>query len=67
MTIRLPFQRSTEDSSVHPLDIGKALSQYLEATASFRQAEHLFVLFYGKNKGMRASSRSIAAWIVQPI
>lgn len=65
--IVLPTFRSTEDSNVHPLDVGEILKQYLEATASFRQSDHLFVLFHGKNKGSRASSRTIAAWIVQAI
>ena len=65
--IVLPTFHSSEGSMVHPLDVGKILKQYLEATASFRKSDHLFVSFHGKNKGMRASSRTIAAWIVQAI
>ena len=65
--IVLPIFRSSEGSDVHPLDVGNVLKQYLEATAPFRQSDHLFVSFHGKNKGMRASSRTIAAWIVQAI
>lgn len=65
--IVLPIFRTTEDSSIHPLDVGEVLRQYLEVTASFRRSDHLFVYFQGKNKGLRASSRVIAAWIVQAI
>ena len=65
--IVLPTFRQEGDSCVHPLDVGNCLKQYLEATVSFRQSDHLFVTFSGKNKGLRASSRSISSWIIQTI
>lgn len=61
----LPTFRAAEHSNVHPLDVGDTLKQYLKAP--FRQSKYLFAIFHGKNKGMRASARSIAAWIVQSI
>lgn len=65
--ITLPTFKSTGGPDPHPLDVGATLNQYLEVTASFRQSEFLFVLFHGKNRGSRASVRSIAAWVVQAI
>ena len=65
--IVLPTFKSSDDPDTHPLDVGAILRLYLDATASFRRSDYLFVLLHGKNKGLRASSRSIAAWIVQTI
>lgn len=65
--ISLPTFRSAGNLEIHPLDVGVSLKQYLEVTASFRHSDYLFVSFYGKNKGLRASVRSIAEWIVQAI
>lgn len=65
--ISLPTFRSAGNLEIHPLDVGVSLKQYLEVTAPFRQSDYLFVSFYGKNKGLRASVRSISAWVVQAI
>lgn len=65
--IVLPTFNTKEGQEVHPLDVGYTLSQYLEATESFRQTDFLFILLQGKNRGKRASIRSISAWIVQTI
>lgn len=65
--IVLPTFRMSDNQEIHPLDVGRTLKQYLDATASFRRTDFLFVLLHGKNKGMRASVRSISSWVVQTI
>ncbi|KAM5132244.1 basement membrane-specific heparan sulfate proteoglycan core protein [Mantella aurantiaca] len=65
--ITLPRLRTSEGSSADNLDVGTTLQEYLEATASFRRSERLFVLPAGANKGKTASSRTIAAWLVKVI
>lgn len=65
--IVLPTFRSSEGQTVHPLDVGHTLKQYLEVTAPFRQSKFFFILLHGKNKGMRASVRTISVWILQTI
>ena len=65
--IVLPTFKSPESTEVHPLDVGKTLREYLRVTSSFRCSNHLFLLHSGSNRGKCASSRTIAAWIVQAI
>ena len=65
--IVLPTFRSSYESNPHQLDVGESLKVYLQATAPFRQSDNLFVLFWGKNRGKPASSRTIASWIVAAI
>lgn len=65
--IVLPTFCCPDSDEVHPLDVGEILRNYLQATSSFRLVDNLFILFAGKNRGNRASSRTIATWIVLAI
>lgn len=52
---------------VSPLDVGRTLKVYLEATSSIRILDSLFVIPNGIRKGYKASSRIITAWLVKKI
>lgn len=60
------FQAETSDIP-HNLDVGSTLKTYIEMTASFRKAENLFIITEGNRKGLAASARTLASWLVQVI
>lgn len=59
------YPESSQDPS--PLDVGQSLKAYVDATAEFRKSAKLFIISNGAWKGLRASSRVIASWLVKII
>ncbi|CAJ0928487.1 unnamed protein product [Ranitomeya imitator] len=51
------------EKSLHKLDVVRAIWIYLARTASFRQADPLFVVSEGRRKGLPAFKSTIACWI----
>lgn len=54
-------------NQTHELDVGVTLKPYIQKTASFRRAENLFIIPNGKRKGLAASMRTLAVWLVRTI
>ncbi|CAJ0946838.1 unnamed protein product [Ranitomeya imitator] len=51
------------EKALHKLDVVRAIRIYLSRTASFRQADPLFIVSEGRRKGLPASKSTIARWI----
>ncbi|XP_068103097.1 uncharacterized protein [Hyperolius riggenbachi] len=60
-------QSNEKEKQLHCLDVRRCLLQYLERSKSWRKTDALFILFAGKNRGLRASKPTIARWIRQAI
>ncbi|CAM4610570.1 unnamed protein product [Leuciscus chuanchicus] len=58
---------SGEDSDALTLCPVRALTIYLERSASFRQSEQLFVCFGGRTKGLPVTKLTLSRWIVDAI
>lgn len=63
----LPTYFQEDGQEVSPLDVGRTLKVYLEATSSVRISDFLFVIPNGIRKGYKAPSRIIATWLVKTI
>uniref|UniRef100_A0A803KB74 Tyr recombinase domain-containing protein n=1 Tax=Xenopus tropicalis TaxID=8364 RepID=A0A803KB74_XENTR len=62
-----PNPKNTQEKQLHTLDAVRALKYYIHRTADFRHSDALFVLFGSNKKGLQASKRSLARWIVAAI
>lgn len=65
--IILPTFRAEDDRRVHRLDVADTLKAYLAATSDCRRSDPLFVIPAGVRKGLPASRRLLASWLVKTI
>lgn len=61
------FEEDPATSKLHELDVARTLRRYIDLTQSFRKDQRLFVIPNGGRKGLAASKRTIASWIVRLI
>lgn len=65
--IVLPTFQAEASETPHNLDVGSILKTYIEMTASLRKTENLFIIPEGSRKGLAASARTLASWLVKVI
>ncbi|XP_044124623.1 uncharacterized protein LOC122946099 [Bufo gargarizans] len=58
---------SAEETSLHTLDVARCLRIYIERSREFRRSENLLILFFGRNKGKKASKPTLSRWIREAI